>query len=236
MMPTPAPATLAPTGAAQDVVLFGTGMVADVISVYLEKYSNLTIKAYTVDREYVPGSGEFRGKPAVPWDEIDTHFPPGSLPLLGPLTYKGLNSVRRDRYLEGKQKGYAFASFIHPDSHIDTDLIGEHVIILERNIIQPFAAVGNNVIIWSGNHIGHHVSVGDHCFIASQVGIAGATSIGPECYLGGQAGIVHGITIGARCALLNAAVIKANLPDESVAVGHAAEIKPFKSKRIAHLL
>ena len=219
-----------------DVVLFGTGMVSEVISVSLDRYSDLNVLAYTVDRDFLPEGGTFNGKPAVPWDEIERHYPPGSVSLLGPLTYKGLNSVRRDRYLEGKAKGYAFASFIHPDCHINTDAIGEHCIILEANIIQPFASIGDNVIIWSGNHIGHHVSVGDHCFIASQVGIAGATTIGPECYLGGQAGLVHGITLGARCAVLNAAVVKANLPEGSVVSGEAAPIKPFPSKRIAHLL
>ncbi|RAH96572.1 transferase [Acuticoccus sediminis] len=219
-----------------DVVLFGTGQVSDVITVYLERYSDLNIVAYTVDAKFLPESGTFNGKPAVPWEEIEAHYAPGTVSLLGPLTYKGLNTVRRDRYLEGKARGYSFASFIHPDCHINTDRIGEHCIILESNIIQPFASIGNNVIIWSGNHIGHHVSVGDHTFIASQVGIAGSTSIGAECYLGGQAGIVHGITIGDRCVVLNAAVVKANLPDDSVVAGEAAPIKPFPSKRIAHLL
>lgn len=226
----------ADAGATKEVVLFGTGMVAEVIAVYLERFSDLQVVAYTVDRAYLPGDGMFNGKPAVPWDEIATHYPPGQVRLMGPLTYQRLNQVRRDRYLEGKAMGYDFASFIHPDSHVLTDRLGEHVIILEENVIQPFAEIGNNVIIWSGNHVGHHSSLGDHCFMASMVGISGATKIGEECYLGGQVGITHGLTIGDRCAMLNAAVVAENLPDDTVIVGAKGEIKPFPSSRLRKIL
>lgn len=218
-----------------DVVLFGTGMVADVITVYLQRFSDLNIVAYTVDRAYLPDS-QFNGKPVVAWEDLEAHYPPGTVRLMGPLTYQRLNTVRRDRYYDGKARGYRFASFIHPDCSILTERIGDHVIILERNIIQPFATIGDNVILWSGNHIGHHSTVGDHCFVASQVGIAGATRIGAECYLGGQVGVTHGLEIGDRCAILNAALVKESLPDDTVYVGPEGERKPFKSSRIARLL
>lgn len=217
------------------VVLFGTGMVAEVITAYLERFSDLDIVAYTVDREYMP-EGDFNGRPVVAWDELESHYPPDRMRLMGPLTYQRLNAVRRDRYREGKARGYAFASFIHPNAHVLTDRVGDHVIILEQNVIQPFAQIGDNVIMWSGNHLGHHSSIGSHCFLASMVGIAGATRIGEECYLGGQAGITHGLTIGDRCALLNGAFVKEDLPDDTVVVGQPGEIKSYKSKRIVHLL
>lgn len=220
----------------RDVVLFGTGDVSQVISVYVERYSDLNIVGYTVDAEFMPESGTFNGKPCVPWEEIETHHPPGSVKLLGPLTYKRLNQVRRERYLEGKAKGYEFASFIHPACHINTEAIGDHAIILEANIIQPFATIGDNVIIWSGNHIGHHVTIGSHCFIASQVGIAGSSKIGEACYLAGQVGIIHGLTVGDRCAILNGAFVKSDVPDDSVVTGEGDPIKPYPSRRIAHLL
>ncbi len=220
----------------RDVVLFGTGQVAEVMTVYLNRFSDLKIVAYTVDAGFMPPEGRFAGRPVVAWEELEAHYPPDAVRLMGPLTYQRLNAVRRDRYLEGKARGYAFASFIHPGSHILTDRIGDHVIILEQNIVQPFAEIGDNVILWSMNHIGHHVKIGSHTFVASFVGISGSTTIGAECYLGGQAGITHGLTIGDRCALLNAAGVKENLPDDTVIVGQQGEIKPFPSRRIAHLL
>jgi len=225
----------ASTSGKKDLVLFGTGMVAEVISVYLEKFSDFRIVAYTVDRDFMDRE-EFNGKPVVAWDELEAHYGPEDVQLMGPLTYQRLNQVRRDRYLEGKAKGYSFASFIHPDAQVLTDKIGDHCIILERNTVQPFASIGDNVILWSGNHIGHHVSIGSHCFVASQVGIAGAVTIGEECYLGGQIGIVHGVTVGNRCVMLNQALVSRDLPDDTVITGVRSEIKPFPSSRIGHLL
>lgn len=220
----------------RDVVLFGTGNVAEVISVYLERFSDLNIVGYTVDAEYLPEGRSFNGKPTVAWEDIEAHFPSDRVRLMGPLTYQRLNQVRRDRYMEGKARGYSFASFIHPASHIMTDQIGDHVIILEQNVIQPFATIGDNVIIWSFNHIGHHATIGNHCFLASMVGISGNAQIGEECYLGGQVGIAHGLTIGDRCALLNGVVIDRDIPDDTAVIGQWKDAKRLPSMRIRHLL
>ncbi|MGV6849145.1 MAG: acetyltransferase [Marinibacterium sp.] len=221
--------------ASGDVVLFGTGLVAEVITVYLQRFSALNIVAYTVDREFMTGE-TFMEKPAIAWEDLPDRYPPGSVRLLGPLTYQRLNTVRRDRYLAGKEAGYEFASFIHPNNDILTDDIGENCVILEQNVIQPFVRIGDNVIIWSKNHIGHHTTIGDHCFVSSMVGISGSCTIGQECYVAGQVGMAHGLTVGDRCALLNAAGIGRNLPDDTVIAGPHGEIKPFPSKRILHLL
>lgn len=220
----------------RDVVLFGIGHVAEVITFYLERFSVLNIVGYTVDADYLPEGGSFNGRPTVAWEEIEAHFPPERVHLMGPLTYQRLNQVRRDRYLEGKARGYSFASFIHPASHILTDQVGEHVIILEQNVIQPFSTIGDNVIIWSGNHIGHHVTIGNHCFLASMVGISGNTQIGEECYLGGQVGITHGRKIGDRCAVLNGIAIHRDVPDDTALIGRWKDVKSLPSMRIRHLL
>jgi len=88
-------------------------------------------------------------------------FPAAAGQAAGALSYRRMNEFRRIRYLEGKRRNYQFTSFIHPDSHIYTTDIGENCLILEANIVQPYARIGNNVIMWSGNHIGHHCVIGD---------------------------------------------------------------------------
>lgn len=219
----------------QDIVLFGTGAMAEVIAVYLRAHSDYRIVGYTVDA-YFRETDRYDRLPLVAWEELEAHFPPGEVLLLGPLTYRRMNTIRRDRYLEGKARGYGFARFIHPASHIYTDRIGENCLILEANVIQPFAEIGNNVIIWSANHIGHHVRIGDHCFIASQVGIAGHVTVGPECYLGGQVGIPHGLTLGHGCAVLNGAFLTKDLEDFAVVSGEGDRPKPFSSTRLHRLI
>ena len=209
--------------------------MAQVAAVYIRAHSDLEIVGYTLDHAYRQAD-TFDGLPLVSWERLEEEFPPSQVSLFGPLTYQRMNTVRRDRYLEGKTRGYSFASFIHPDSHIYTDRIGENCLILERNVVQPFASIGNNVIIWSGNHIGHHAQVGDHVFISTQVAIAGSAVIGAESHLGGQVGIAHGLTLGPRCAVLNGVAVLRSLPEGSVVSGDMPPVRPFDSSRLHKLL
>lgn len=217
-----------------DIVLFGAGQAAEVAAVYIEKHSDLRLVAFTVDGEFRQAQ-RFRGLPVVAWEELECDYPPEQVMLLGPISYIRLNKFRRERYLEGKQRGYRFASFIHPDCNILTDAIGENCFILERNIIQPFARVGNNVIMWSGNHIGHHVTIGDHCFITSQVGIAGATRIGEGCFLGGQSGVIENLVVGDGCLIGAGALVSKSVPANSVVFGPRTEASPLTPSLLQRL-
>jgi sugar O-acyltransferase (sialic acid O-acetyltransferase NeuD family) len=215
-----------------DIVVFGAGQIADVAKAYIDAHGPDRIVGFTVDAEYLK-SDSFHGLPLVPWERLEDFFPPQQVKLLGPLSYRRINEFRKARYLEGKRRKYQFASFIHPHSHIYTTDIGENCLILEANIIQPYARIGNNVIMWSGNHIGHHCVIGDHCFITSQVGIAGATRIGEGCFLGGKVGITEGLAIGDGCFLSFGVIVTKDLAPGSVVLRTASDpIAPYPSSRI----
>lgn len=215
-----------------DIVIFGAGQIAEVAKVYIDAHSEHRILGFTVDAQYI-NADRFCGLPLIPWERLGDYFPPERCQLLGPLSYRRMNAFRRERYLEGKARGYRFASFIHPHSHIYTTDIGENCFILEANTIQPFVRIGNNVMIWSGNHIGHHSVIGDHCFLASQIGIAGSTRIGTGCFLAGQVGITEGLTIGDDCLISVRCLVTKDLPSGSVVMRNAPErIANFPSSRI----
>lgn len=218
-----------------DIVMFGTGAMAQVAEVYLAAHSDLRIVGYTLDAAWRQADSH-NGRPLVDWERLEAHFPPDQVRLFGPMTYRRMNTLRRDRYLDGKARGYRFARFLHPASHIYTDEIGENCLILENNVIQPFVRIGDNTIIWSGNHIGHHTTVGSHVFIASQVGIGGNAVIGDECYLAGQVGIPHGVTVGRGAAVLNAAYVIKDLPDYGVIAGASGVVKPYPSTKLHKLI
>lgn len=219
-----------------DIVIFGGGDMAAVAAVYIRAHApDLRIVGYTLDDAYC-AEPTHDGLPLVPWSMLEAHFPPDAVQLFGPMTYQRINALRKDRYLEGKERGYDFASFIHPDCHIYSNSIGENCLILERNILQPFTTIGNNCIIWSGSHIGHHATVGDHVFISSQVAIGGSTVIGDLCHIGGQIGIGHGLTLGPRCAVLNGVFISKSLPEGTVIAAEQPAAKPFDSQRMAKIL
>ena len=216
-----------------DLVLFGTGAAARTVAVYLDRHSDYRIVGYTVDAAF-RDRDRLDGRPVVDWEDLERHFPPGAVELFGPFSYARMNGLRRDRYREGKARGYRFASFLHPASHIYAETIGENCLILEACVIQPFVRIGDNVIVWSMTAIGHHCEIGDHCFIASQVGLAGSVRVGAESYLGARAAVVQGVSVGPGSALLNAAGVARDLPALSVVVGR--EIKPWPSTRLHRLL
>jgi acetyltransferase-like isoleucine patch superfamily enzyme len=217
-----------------DIVVFGAGQIAEVAKVYLDAHSSDRIVGFTVDADYRK-SDTFQGHPLVAWEKLEQTFPPGAVKLLGPLSYRKLNEFRRDRYLEGKARGYSFASFIHPASQVHASEIGENCFILEANVIQPFVRIGTSVMMWSGNHIGHHAQIGDYCFISTHVGIGSNVRLGERCFLSGKVGIDSGIEIGAGCFLGGGAVIKKKLPPESVVPGPEDAVAPYPSSRIKRL-
>jgi sugar O-acyltransferase (sialic acid O-acetyltransferase NeuD family) len=198
-----------------DLVVFGAGQIAEVAKYYIDAHGPDRIVGFTVDAAFRT-SETFCGLPLVAWEELEQSFPPDRVQLLGPLSFRLLNEFRRDRHLEGRLRGYRFASFIHPACHIYTREIGENAFILEANVIQPFVTIGVGAMLWSGNHIGHHTVVGDNCFMASGVAIGGAARVGERCWIGGQVGINAGITIGEACIIGAKTFIKKDLPAESV--------------------
>ena len=218
-----------------DLVLFGTGRASQTVAAYLAHHGTHRIVGYTVDAAFRRGDSH-DGLPLVDWDRLEHRFPPDRVQLFGPFSYAGMNTLRRDRFAEGKARGYRFASFIHPSCHIHTHEIGENCLILEACVVQPFAAIGDNVVIWAMGGIGHHVRIGDHCFLSGQVVLGGAVCLGPECYLSARATVGHGLTIGRGCALLNGAMVTRDLPDYGVIVGPGGVVKPYPSTRLHRLL
>jgi sugar O-acyltransferase (sialic acid O-acetyltransferase NeuD family) len=217
-----------------DVVIFGAGQIAEVAKVYFDAHSSDRIVGFTVDAKFRT-SDRFQNLPLVAWEAIEQHFPPASVKLLGPLSYRKLNELRRDRHLEGKQRGYEFASFIHPASHIYTQDIGENCFILEANVIQPFVRIGNGVIMWSGNHVGHHSIIGDYCFLASHVALGSGVKLGERCFIAGKVGIETGLSIGSASFVGSGSLVKKDLPAESVVPGPSDEIASYSSSRIKRL-
>jgi acetyltransferase-like isoleucine patch superfamily enzyme len=217
-----------------DIVIFGAGQIAEVAKVYVDACGPDRIVGFTVDAAFQK-SDLFHGLPLVAWERLEQHFPPGAVKLLGPLSYRRLNDFRRERHREGKARGYEFASFIHPASHVHTRDIGDNCFILEANVIQPFVRIGAGVMMWSGNHIGHHAQIGDYCFLSTHVGLGSGVRLGECCFLAGKVGVDSGFEIGAGSFLGGGAIVKKNLPPESVVPGPSDRVAPYPSSRLKRL-
>jgi carbonic anhydrase/acetyltransferase-like protein (isoleucine patch superfamily) len=218
-----------------DIVLFGAGQLAEVAKAYIDAHGPDRVVGFTVDVAYLR-EATFHGLPVVAWEELEQRFPPKDVELLGPISFRRLNEFRRDRHLEGKARGYRFASFIHPAAHIYAQEVGENAFILEGNIIQPFARIGQGAMMFGANAIGHHTVVGDYCFVASHVAVGGAARVGELSYLSLASVVESGVMLGPKCFLDVGAVVKENLPAGSVVRASEGRVSRLPSARMKRLL
>ena len=176
-------------------VLFGSSGQAQVMQYLLQRDSEYDVVAFTSTAEFVTSETIF-GLPFVPFENIESLYPPAEYDMHIAVGYTDYNRIREKFYHLAKAKGYKLLTYISSRCTNWSESIGDNVFIFEDNTIQPFVTIGNNVILWSGNHIGHHSVIKDNCFISSHVVISGHCVIESNTFIGVNSTIRDGITIG----------------------------------------
>ncbi len=204
------------------VIIFGNMLSASLAWYCLLHDSPYQIAGFTVDEAYRT-STQFEGLPLVPFETLETFYPPEDYRLLIPMGYQRINGVRRSRYEQAKQRGYTFISYVSSRASIWPNLdIGENVLIYEHAIIQPFARIGNNCIIRSGAHISHHCQISDHAFVAAEVAMGGEGYVGEQAFLGVGAVLRDRIRIAQRSFIGAGAIVVQDTEADGVYVGNPA--------------
>lgn len=178
------------------VIIFGNQQNAELAKFYLEFEYNLSVACFCIDGNYIK-ENNYCKKPIIPFEEISEKCNTEFFKFFAPLSD---NELREKKYLEIKNKGYEFISFVSPKC-VNYGNIGDNCFILENNTIQYGVTIGNNNIIWSGNHIGHHSTIKDCCFVSSHVVICGNCKIEKYSWIGVNSSIKEWITIGEKTIL-----------------------------------
>lgn len=200
------------------IIIFGIGDVAQLAKYYFEIDSPHQPVCFTIDKEYLKEES-FEGLPIIPFDTIESIYPPSEYQMFIAIAYGDMNRLREKKFYEAKQKGYHLVSYISSRcSYMSQYKCGENCFIFEDNTIQPFVQIKDNVIIWSGNHIGHHSIIHSHNFISSHVVISGHCEIEPNCFLGVNSTLAHWVKIAKGTLVGAGAVITKNTEPDSVYV------------------
>ncbi|MDA8874575.1 acetyltransferase [Winogradskyella sp.] len=170
------------------VVIFGVLDTAELAHYYFVNDTDYEVVAFTLTEEYIKEKF-YKGLPVVPFENIEQIYPPDDFLLFSPMTAKKMNTLREEIYLQGKRKGYSFATYVSTKATVFDNEIGENCFILEDNTIQPYTKIGNNVVLWSGNHIGHHGEIKNHVFFTSHVVLSGHCIVESNCFFGVNATI-----------------------------------------------
>lgn len=208
----------------KEIVIFGTGEIAELADYYMTNDSKYKVVAFTADARFISDK-TFRGRPVIPFEEISTAFPPDEYDMHVALSYSKLNLIRQQKYEQAKELGYTLVSYVCSKSVIWPDLsIGDNCFILENQTIQPTVKIGNNVMIWSGNHLGHGCQINNHAYLSSHICISGHTVIGERCFIGVNSTFKDFINIGNRVFVAMGADVTQNVPDDAVVLGSKTRI------------
>lgn len=204
------------------VVIFGNLRSASLAWYCLLHDSSFKVAGFTVDEAYIT-SAVFECLPLVPFETLESHYPPTDYRLLIPTGYQHINGLRRARFEMARQRGYSFVSYVSSRASVWPDLsVGDNVLIYEHAIIQPFARIGDNCIIRSGAHISHHCQVASHAFVAAEVAMGGEGIVGEQAFVGVGAVLRDRIRIADRSFIGAGAVVVHDTEVDCVYVGNPA--------------
>lgn len=218
------------------LVVFGTEKMAQLAYFYFTQDSPYEVVAFTINEQWLKEK-QFCNLPVVPFENIESVFPPGEVDIFIAIGYKKLNSLRTLKYNEAKAKGYNLASYLcSKATHWGDTIIGDNCFILENQVIQPFVTFGNNVFIWSGNHFGHDVTVKDNCWISSHVVLCGGVTIEENCFLGVNSTIRDNVTIGRECIIGAGALILNDTQEKEVFIAQETERYALNSEYFERMM
>lgn len=167
----------------KNLVIFGTNDFGRLLKYYIEKDDNRKVEGFTVNRSYIQ-EDEFLRVPVVPFEEIENKYPPEKYEVLIAIGNSKMNDVRKNVYMQCKEKGYTVASYIHSSCSIHSNDIGEGNILLENCLVYPYAKIGNGNLMWDHVLISHDCTVGDFNTFSSYADLCGYVKIGNNGYFG----------------------------------------------------
>lgn len=217
----------------KNLVIFGTGKIAEAVSYFFERDSDYNLVAYVVDDEFAVNES-FLSKPVIKKSLFLKTYSKDDIYLFVALGYQGINKLRKDRYLEFKNIGYKFASYVSPFV-ISKFEIGENTIVMDGTVLQPIINIGNNVFIWGGTMIGHHAIIHDNVWLTGGALIGGGVTIGDSTFIGMGAIIGQEVILGNQCMIGAGALIVRNIDDKSVILIPQSDIHRLNSDQFSRM-
>ena len=213
------------------VIIYGNGKIARIIFHFVKK--QFDVVAFSVEKKFInENESDVEGLPLIPFEILETSFPPRNHKMLICVGYVEMNKVREDKFIESKEKGYEFINYIHPSVEIhDNNKIGENNIILDHVSIQPYVDIGNSNFIWSNVVVAHGSRIENTNWITSGVVISGDSTIKSNCFLGVNASIGHNVNIGNETFVGANALVTKSTNTKEVFISREADKFRLDSRR-----
>ena len=211
-------------------LIYGNGAIAKILFSYARH--SMEFCGFTVDDSCIENNSDsFLGKPLVPFSTVHEMFDPNTHNMIIAMGFIDMNEMRNEKYVTAKEKGYSFASYIHPSVLIHDDVIvDENCIILDHVSIHPGCKIGHGTFVSSNVNIGHDCLIGNSNWINSGVSIAGGCNIGQGCFFGVNSSVGHGVKVGARNFIAANTLLNNSSNDDQVYLSEPGQLFRLKSK------
>jgi sugar O-acyltransferase (sialic acid O-acetyltransferase NeuD family) len=211
------------------LVIVGNGQMAEVFHSHFTHSTDFRVAGFAVDRNFI-NADHLVGLPVVPFEEVESHFAPGSFHAFVAIGPVQNNAVRAARFLELRRKSYRFANFISPQAVVSaTATLGENVTVGPLAMVSPWARIGDNVLVGSASCIGHHCQVHSHAFLTLNVVMAGSVVIGERAFIGTGAVIRDNVTIGEGSVIGAGSTILGDVEPNTVYASPGAKPLPMRA-------
>lgn len=152
------------------------------------------------------------------WLEGPSPSPHAVLGVGSPAVKKKLVPQLRDRVA-------GFPSLVHPTAVVSRYVeVDEGVVITAGNIVTANVVLGAFAMVNLMCTIGHDAVIGEYATLSPGVNVSGYVRVGQGCDLGTGAKLVPGCEIGAWSIIGAGAVVAADVPANSTAVGVPARV------------
>lgn len=213
------------------VVVFGAGSFAALMTRYIERFTDWSVAAYTVDRPYC-GGAEFNGRPLVPFDELGPADAERWDALLA-VGYSQSGDVRRRAFGALKGAGFTVRNFVHPTCQYYGDEMGEGNLLLESTVVGFGARLGHANLLWTGANVGHDDEIGSFCTLCATASFGGFTTVGDNCFFGLNATVRDHIHVAPYTLVGAGASLTHDSSEGDVYVARGTEkASPEKARRI----
>lgn len=185
----------------KDLVIIGTGAMADDVKTFVNRYKLFNIVGYACNDDFLEISKkQMPNENVIAISHLDDYYDKNDVCLFVAISQlRYLNRDRRETFLALKKNGWKFATLISPTAKIYPGTIGEGSWIMDDVYLGNQVVVGENTIISNQAYISHYDTIGSHVYISGRALLMGTVKIGDSCFIGGNATIFNNVTVGNKC-------------------------------------
>ena len=154
----------------------------------------------------------FQGHLVIGTDDVLNKFMNDEILLVNAVGSTMTGSHREKIYTRVKNKGYNFATLIHPSACIAKGVtLCEGVQIHAGVVLQTGVKIRENSIVNTRASLDHHCEIGPHCHISPGVVSSGRVVIGEGVHVGTGSILIEGIKVGTGAMVAAGAVVTKNV-------------------------